>query len=239
MRIHRKITAIALALSMLVPVVAISQSPALAGQWSGSTPDDGNGNSVSASGQSQDVQNPDGSVTTVTDSTTTWTDNATGKVVKVIKRHREVKKKPGNKNPVTVKAQEITNNADGTSHVVSIERDFSNPPNSQSTTNETDYDQPDGKGNVTGGKNTTYVNEGGTTKKTSNHFDPKQQKWVVDQDDNAPRHGRALGLLGAALGLGFIYMEASHNKQERKAQQPPVNQPNPYCVQYPSYCEHR
>src|SRR5215467_5273489 len=89
-----KILALSLAALLMAPMATIvCSAPAAAGNWTASTPDDLNGNSVSAQGTSTETVNADGSVTTCTESTTTWTSLATGKVVKVIKRKRCITKK--------------------------------------------------------------------------------------------------------------------------------------------------
>jgi hypothetical protein len=82
--------AVLLSLLLAVFLVAVGQRPASAGTWSGSTPDNGMGQSVSVEGTSTETANADGSTTYTSETTTTIRDNATGKVVKVIRRSRKV-----------------------------------------------------------------------------------------------------------------------------------------------------
>jgi hypothetical protein len=89
--------AVLLSLLLAMFPVAVGQTAASAGTWSGSTPDNGTGQSVTVEGNSTETANPDGSTTYTSETTTTIRDNATGKVVKVIRRSRKVNrtKAPG------------------------------------------------------------------------------------------------------------------------------------------------
>src|SRR5580704_8840607 len=94
MKYAHKAIALSLALILAAPMIQlISAAPAAAGNWTASTPDNGNGSSIAASGSSTETVNADGSVTTCTESTTVFTSLKTGQVVQTIKRKRCITKK--------------------------------------------------------------------------------------------------------------------------------------------------
>lgn len=182
--------------AIVIGLALVWQAPASAGKWSGSTPDNGMGQSVSGEGESTeapDPADPTGCTIIYTSKTTiTVTDNATGKVVskKTITRMRKYKKKncpPAT--PFVLKESRTTtvivnNNADGTS-TVNKDDQQTNPggaPGYKRTESTEKHDKPDGKGNVTGGssKTTERTTTGGKTERkvTGQNWDPAKGVWI-------------------------------------------------------------
>jgi len=201
MKYAHKAIALSLALILAAPMIQlISAAPAAAGNWTASTPDDLNGNSVVASGSSTETVDAAGNVTTCTESTTTYTSLATGKVVKVIKRKRCITKKGKlpNQQVLHLTSAEVTttNNDDGTSSVIS--HDVTNDGNTSKTSDSAQqYSQPDGQGDLMGGDATRTNFDGKNTTKEHDKWDPAKGQWVAVND--APHKMKLLlPILGAA-----------------------------------------
>ena len=225
MKNAHKIIALSLALILGAPMVGLmTAAPAAAGNWSGSTPDNGNGNSIAASGSSTDTVNPDGSITTCTESTTIFTSLKTGQVVQTIKRKRCITKKAKVVQKLISAEMVTTNNPDGTSNVVS--HDVTNDgTTSQTVDTDQHFAQPDGQGNVLGGDSTRTDFDGKNTTKQHDTYDPATGQWVAVVD--APKHNRALlPILGAAALI--FGLAAMHHGSDVPVQTdaPPAVEPN-------------
>ena len=225
MKNAHKIIALSLALILSAPMVGlVSAAPAAAGNWSGSTPDDGNGNSIAASGTSTETANPDGSITTCTESTTVFTSLKTGQVVQTIKRKRCITKKAKVVLKLASAEMTTTNNPDGTSNVV--EHNVNNDGNtSQTVDTDQHFAQPDGQGNLLGGDSTRTDFDGKNTTKQQDKYDPATGQWVAVVD--APKHNHALlPILGAAaLIFGLAAMHHGSDVPVQTDAQPAA-QPN-------------
>jgi hypothetical protein len=224
MKYAHKAIALSLALILAAPMIQlISAAPAAAGNWTASTPDDLNGNSIVASGSSTETVDGAGNVTTCTESTTTYTSLATGKVVKVIKRKRCITKKGKLPNQqvlhLTSAEVQTVNNDDGTSTVVS--HDQTNDGNtSKSSDNTQQYSKPDGQGDLMGGDATRTNFDGKNTTKEHDKWDPAKGQWVAVND--APHRMKLLlPILGAAA---LIFGLAHHNGSDQPVQ-PNTQQP--------------
>ena len=226
MKYAHKAIALSLALILAAPMIQlISAAPAAAGNWTASTPDNGNGNSIAASGSSTDTVNPDGSITTCTESTTVFTSLKTGQVVQTIKRKRCITKKGKlpNQQVLHLTSAEVTttNNDDGTSTVVS--HDQTNDGNTSKSSDSTQqYSQPDGQGDLTGGDATRTNSDGKNTTKEHDKWDPAKG-WVAVND--APHKMKLLlPILGAAA---LIFGLAHHNGSDQPVQVNPQPQTEP------------
>jgi hypothetical protein len=223
MKYAHKAIALSLALILAAPMIQlISAAPAAAGNWSGSTPDNGNGSSIAASGSSTETVNADGSVTTCTESTTVFTSLKTGQVVQTIKRKRCITKKGKlpNQQVLHLTSAEVTNNNndDGSSSVIS--HDVTVDGNTSKTSDSTQqYSQPDGQGDLTGGDATRTNSDGKNTTKEHDKWDPAKGQWVAVND--APHRMKLLlPILGAAA---LIFGLAHHNGSDQPVQ--PNTQP--------------
>ena len=226
MKYAHKAIALSLALILAAPMIQlISAAPAAAGNWTASTPDNGNGNSITASGSSTDTVNPDGSITTCTESTTVFTSLKTGQVVQTIKRKRCITKKGKlpNQQVLHLTSAEVTttNNDDGTSTVVS--HDQTNDGNTSKSSDSTQqYSQPDGQGDLTGGDATRTNFDGKNTTKEHDKWDPSKG-WVAVND--APHKMKLLlPILGAAA---LIFGLAHHTGSDQPVQANPQPQTEP------------
>jgi hypothetical protein len=218
--------ALSLALILAAPMIQlISAAPATAGNWSGSTPDNGNGQSIAASGSSTETVNADGSITTCTESTTVFTSLKTGQVVQTIKRKRCITKKGKlpNQQVLHLTSAEVTtnNNDNGTSSVIS--HDVTVDGNTSKTSDSTQqYSQPDGQGDLTGGDATRTNSDGKNTTKEHDKWDPAKG-WVAVND--APHKMKLLlPILGAAA---LIFGLAHHGGSDQPMQPNPQPQTEP------------
>jgi len=187
---------LATVVAIAIGLALVWNAPASAGKWSGSTPDNGMGQSVSGEGQSTEVADPadpTGCTIIYTSKTTiTVTDNATGKVVsrKTTTRMRKYKKKncPPAAPFVLIESHTtvvtVNNNPDGTS-TVNKDDQQTNPggqPGYKHTESTEKHDKPDGGGNVTGGssKKTERKTAGGKTTRTvtGQQWDAAKGVWV-------------------------------------------------------------
>ncbi|MBV8170880.1 MAG: hypothetical protein JO219_03005 [Candidatus Eremiobacteraeota bacterium] len=222
-----KLSALVLALLLGAPMLdVVIAAPASAGNWTASTPDDGNGNSVSAEGTSTDTVNPDGSVTTCTQSTTTWTSLKTGQVVKTTVRKRCVTKKA--KQVLKLASAEATtiNNADGTSDVIANDQTVNGNTSGSVDTNQ-HFSAPNGQGDVLGGDSTRSNFDGSKTTKEHDRWDPASGTWVAVNDPPA-HHARLLLpiLAGALLIFGVTHHSSDNVSPQNDTPQQPRTEPN-------------
>ncbi len=198
----------AIVLTMAAAIALTWTAPATAGTWSGSTRDNGMGQSVSGQGSSTEKQDPadlTGCTIIYTSTTTiTVTDNSTGKVVSTTTRTRirkyKIKNCPAG---VKVVARPAKNDVlivpviQGTKADIQVQGSttgsttVTNNPDGSKTTKKTEessgpggYKRSDStattdkNGTTTGGSSKTVVREGGKRTVTGQNWDPKTSGWV-------------------------------------------------------------
>jgi hypothetical protein len=211
-------------LAAIATIALTWTAPATAGTWSGSTPDNGMGQSVSGQGSSTEVEGPPCTITYTSTTTITVTDNATGRVVSTTTRTRMRKYKIKNcPKDIKVVARAKTNDVlllpvvPGSGIKPDIEgissasgsTTVTNNPDGSRTTQKTEESSgagsykrsdsttnTDGKGNVTGGTSRTVTRVGGKRTVTGQNWDPKTGGWV-----NIPTEMLQLNLQSTSLIL--------------------------------------
>ncbi len=153
-------------LFVLAPLATLASD-----SWGGSTADDGMGHSITVEGETRGTES---------NVTITVRDNATGKVVKVIKRHRS---------RTGARTETLTNNPDGTSTREIIDEDTrlietTGQLEWRRIESTTTFNGPNGTGHVTSGKesDTKRLTDPKTGKliertKTGIEYDPAKDEW--------------------------------------------------------------